>query len=331
MSQRFDYYNTGDDGTDYIYSSRWLFETFVAQANYQIISVKLKAYRTNATTNLTVSIRATDPATGKPTGADLCSKTVAASVLGGSPGSFYEFVFTSSYNLAIGTRYAIVFRMLGGSSFNYVFWRKDTTSSPYTNGASGYSTNSGVNWTFTDNQDFMFECWGNLIIQSPTAQTDDASDIAIHTAVLNGKVLNDGGEACQVAFDYGLTDAYGLSTGWESGYETNDLFFAEIADLIASTTYHFRAKVKNSAGTAYGADKEFTTAAIPAQSKKVVILHPGIKDVFVYQEGFLVAAYENLSNLDEGRLENVLEISVVPPAQLDIVSVAGIHWLSEVT
>jgi len=331
MSTRFDYYNTGDDNADYIYGSRWLFQTFIAQSNYQILSAKLKAYRGTATTTITVALRATNPVTGKPTGANLCSKSVSASVLGGSPGAFYEFVFTVPYNLDIGTSYAIVFYMTGGTGFNYVYWRKDATSSTYTNGTSGYSTDSGSNWTFTDNQDFMFECWGNLIIQQPTVETDAATNLATHSATLNGKLTYDGGEPCDVAFDYGLTDAYGLSTDWQPGKVTNDAFSAEIADLEPSTSYHFKAKAKNSAGTVYGSDLTFATAALPTPAKTVVILHPGLKDVLVYQDGVLVEAYENLSNLDEERLETALQIPVVPPATLDIVSVAGVHWTAEVT
>lgn len=101
----------------------------------------------------------------------------------------------------------------------------------------------------------------------PTLTTDPATDIVQKLATLNGTLDNDGGEACQVRFQYGLTIGYGTDTEWQSGKETTDTFEQAISGLEPNTTYHFRAQAKNSAGTASGADRTFTTQELLIISK----------------------------------------------------------------
>lgn len=93
----------------------------------------------------------------------------------------------------------------------------------------------------------------------PTVTTDPATEVGQELATLNGILANDGGEACQVRFQYGLTNAYGTNTEWQSGKVTGNKFEQEIGGLTPNTPYHFRAQALNSAGTGNGADKTFTT------------------------------------------------------------------------
>lgn len=92
----------------------------------------------------------------------------------------------------------------------------------------------------------------------PTVTTDPATLISKVSASTNGLLANDGGEACDVGFQFGLTDAYGLTTPTESKV-TGQAFSQPIHGLFPGTTYHFRAFATNSAGTGYGDDMSFTT------------------------------------------------------------------------
>jgi len=96
-------------------------------------------------------------------------------------------------------------------------------------------------------------------IVAPTVTTNPATDIKATSATLKGTLVDDGGEACQVRFQYGLTDAYGTDTAWQPGKVTGNTFEQLIGGLTPNTTYHFRAQAKNSAGTASGDDITFTT------------------------------------------------------------------------
>lgn len=96
----------------------------------------------------------------------------------------------------------------------------------------------------------------------PTVTTDPANNILAGSAQLNGTLNNDGGEVCDCGFEWGLTAAYGHTTP-TSAQSTGDTFAQVVAGLTPGTLYHFRAFATNSAGTAYGADANFTTLAAP--------------------------------------------------------------------
>ena len=100
-------------------------------------------------------------------------------------------------------------------------------------------------------------------IPKPTTFTLPASSVMETTALLNGTV-NANDYETTVTFEYGTTNSYGteinatpnLVTG---STETN--VSASLANLLASTTYHYRVKAENSGGISYGDDVEFTTSA----------------------------------------------------------------------
>jgi len=93
----------------------------------------------------------------------------------------------------------------------------------------------------------------------PTVTTSPATEIRSLAATLNGTLDSDGGEACEVRFQYGLTDVYGIVTPWQGGKQTGNTFLQAINGLKPNTTYHFCAQAKNSSGTSNGTDHTFTT------------------------------------------------------------------------
>ena len=93
--------------------------------------------------------------------------------------------------------------------------------------------------------------------------TYGVTNVELDSAVLIGELTDDGGEACEVGFEWGLTALYGNVTPWQGGKHTGDAFWQVIASLEPDTTYHFRAQARNSVGDASGADMTFKTLARP--------------------------------------------------------------------
>ena len=102
---------------------------------------------------------------------------------------------------------------------------------------------------------------------APTVTTNAATALTTTGATLNGTVSSNGAPTT-VTFDYGLTVGYGSSaTATASPLASgavNTAVSAAVTGLTCGTTYHFRVKGVNSAGTTNGTDLTFTTAACPA-------------------------------------------------------------------
>jgi hypothetical protein len=93
--------------------------------------------------------------------------------------------------------------------------------------------------------------------------TAPASAITRHTATLKGEV-NPEGDASSCSFEYGPTSAYGAGALCAShpGSGAGPVpVSAELWDLAASTTYHYRLVSANTGGATYGPDETFTTAS----------------------------------------------------------------------
>lgn len=93
----------------------------------------------------------------------------------------------------------------------------------------------------------------------PIVRTDAATNVASHSATLNG-LLNPHGLSTTVSFQYGTTTNYGSNTPAQTqNGNTYRGIHANIAGLISNRTYHFRIKATNTVGTRFGGDRTFTT------------------------------------------------------------------------
>lgn len=93
------------------------------------------------------------------------------------------------------------------------------------------------------------------------ATTNSATAITPSTATLNGTV-NANTLSTTISFEYGTTTSYGrtinANPSTASGTSSTNVS-ANITGLTANSTYHFRIKAVNSAGTTYGDDLTFST------------------------------------------------------------------------
>lgn len=98
----------------------------------------------------------------------------------------------------------------------------------------------------------------------PTVATLAADNVTSSSARLRGQ-SNPNGNDTSVLFQFGTTTNYGsVTTSIHIG--TNLTVFSATVNLMASTTYHFRACASSSAGTNYGNDMTFTTSPAPPPS-----------------------------------------------------------------
>lgn len=109
---------------------------------------------------------------------------------------------------------------------------------------------------------------GNVAATPPHAATGAATAITTDAAVLSGSV-NPQGESTSYRFEYGSTSSYGSSTPAQTvGADSSDhVVSTAIAGLQPYTTYHFRILASSGAGTVYGEDLTFTTAALKAEAQ----------------------------------------------------------------
>jgi hypothetical protein len=175
------------DGTGaVIYGTTWGFQSWTTTSAYTITDVALYCYKFGSPGNITVSIRAVDE-NGKPTGGDLCSVTVADSVISAFPTrTWYTFTFSTSYALSDATKYAIVFRATSGNASNY-FGPFGYGSSGYADG--GFATGDGSTWaapSATNDMDFRIY-GGTPLPGKPTtpSPTDAASSITLDETPLS--------------------------------------------------------------------------------------------------------------------------------------------------
>src|SRR4051794_634903 len=98
---------------------------------------------------------------------------------------------------------------------------------------------------------------------APSPTTGGTASVTSTTAVLQGSV-NPNNEATTYHFEYGPTTAYGSVTpdqGPTAATKKKTNVSAGISNLSSGTTYHYRLVATNASGTAFGADRAFTTGA----------------------------------------------------------------------
>jgi Ca2+-binding RTX toxin-like protein len=106
-------------------------------------------------------------------------------------------------------------------------------------------------------------------LQGPEATTGGASDVGLSSATVAATIDPNGFETTWW-IEYGTSKDYSTETGRQSaGSGTNAVGVSiELTGLAPATTYHYRVAVSSVAGTAAGADRTFTTAALPTAKTK---------------------------------------------------------------
>jgi hypothetical protein len=109
----------------------------------------------------------------------------------------------------------------------------------------------------------------NVTFKTPPAvagvKTGPATDVTPDGITLTGSFTGNG-EETSFHFEYGTTEAYGLSTDEESaGAEIGaNPVSVTLEDFSGYTTYHYRLVATNSQGTTYGEKRTVKSAATPA-------------------------------------------------------------------
>lgn len=169
----YEYWDTGGDTDSFkIDSANVTYQTFTTNTtdiSHSVTSFKLKLKRVGTPGNVVASIKHTaNSTTGQtcwsyPTGDNIISATLDGDTFDLNY-TWYEFIPDVETCLSANTTYAIVVKADSGDSSNYIMWQADAGGG-YTGGNSGYSTDSGVNWTNNCPTDQLFEIWGNPCLE----------------------------------------------------------------------------------------------------------------------------------------------------------------------
>lgn len=108
-------------------------------------------------------------------------------------------------------------------------------------------------------------------LMAPAVTTQPATNVTATTATLNGAV-NPNGSSTTCYFEYGATTSYGSTTTSQSAGSGTDnvTVTANLTGLAQNTTYHFRLVACSIAGTSYGTDQTFATAAATADHQTFI-------------------------------------------------------------
>ena len=95
----------------------------------------------------------------------------------------------------------------------------------------------------------------------PTVATGNATLVEETTATLHGTITDDGGEACQYSFEWGLVSGgpYTDNISWTGSVTSGQQFSTVISSLDPGEVYYFRARAMNNAGIGDGSEKSLLT------------------------------------------------------------------------
>ena len=111
---------------------------------------------------------------------------------------------------------------------------------------------------------FAGSVWGQTVTV-PTVVTNEVNNVTAITARGNGNVTDDGGApVTERGICWGTNQNPNISGTHLASESGTGYFVVEMTDLEPNTTYYVRAYATNSAGTAYGIQRNFTTPVIEA-------------------------------------------------------------------
>ena len=259
MATKYEYYDSGDDGTPGIYGATWKAQTFTTTISFTLTSVKLLVYKVGSPGTVTISIQAVD-GSNKPDGSDITGLVITdnpSDYTTGTAGLWVEYTFPTPATLDATTMYAIVMRAAGGDTSNQVKLRADISSPTYANGEALTSSDSGSNWTGGIGTDILFETWGNpLIPGKPTnpSPADTVSSITLDESPLSWDASDPAADTYEVYFresgdDWELVGVAQAGVEWTIDFGT----------LAYETTYEWRIDATNDTGTTTGDTWTFDT------------------------------------------------------------------------
>jgi hypothetical protein len=149
-----DYYNSAQDGYNNIFEDQTIAQTFTANADYSISSVKLLLDRYSTVTSVTVSIQETTA--GAPNGSVLATKTITGSTVQLTP-TLIEFIFAAAVALTMGTVYAIVLTVVTTNN-GEIDWYYSLQDGGYAGGSKWYYDTDA--WYADTEVDYIFETYG---------------------------------------------------------------------------------------------------------------------------------------------------------------------------
>jgi DNA-binding beta-propeller fold protein YncE len=186
------------------------------------------------------------------TGVSLHEATLHAAVNPGNDITTYHFVYgpTSEYGSSTTATYTqvnyadneveqLIMGLQPGTLYHYALIAGNSAG-----------TTTGPDETFT-----------TLAGTPPAVETGDAREVSPTTATLSG-VVDPAGQTTSYEFQIGTSTSYG--TQLFGAVSSREEVTATLAGLLPGTTYHYRLLASDAAGTGYGADRTFTTPALPA-------------------------------------------------------------------
>lgn len=159
-----EYVNTGGDGdSNQIYGGEWVAEIFTSEASSHTVSyIKVELKRVGSPSTVRVSLKAV--AAGVPTGVTLTTASLNGTAMSTSY-TFYEFD-VADYSLLPSTNYAIIVSVDGGATgADYIMWHKDSGGDGVAATFGLHSHDSGVAWTSDTPTDYLFEVYGDVVMQ----------------------------------------------------------------------------------------------------------------------------------------------------------------------
>jgi len=104
----------------------------------------------------------------------------------------------------------------------------------------------------------------------PDGETRLVTFVSETAVTLNGYIIDDGGEDCEVKFQYytGTGTWTDNDTGYVAGYATGETISVAITGLTEDAIYYYRVLIKNGAGTFTGDGVAFTPYASPTMPNR---------------------------------------------------------------
>lgn len=170
-------------------------------------------------------------------------------------GPFAGYSFSTT---ATGTFTPTLTLTQGGGTYNQTVYVKFTPT------ALG-SFNGNIPVTGGGVASFSVPVTGAANNASAAPLTGDATQVTVHGAVAPGTIP---ASSCSPAISYGIefSGINGFADGTGTKIESTNLsgtdFTSTLSGLVQNTTYYYKAYAINSGGTAYGAQKSFTTGSL---------------------------------------------------------------------